>query len=524
MHAEPRSSTYSSSDSRDITITFLARPGRPRRARRAALRLVGRRAHARRVPPIRAARDASASSRASPTSACRRFSSASARANCSTSCARPGARSWASTGTSISTKDADASAVVRSRAISIPARASAASTLAVEAAREVLDEPGRDAGPYLQSRPRRAARSTDPSVPRGGRAGRARRGKGGRCVTIGVLVMAYGTPTTPRRRRGLLHQNSTRPPTDARTARRPRRVATTPSAARRRSPNARPTRWRALARALEHVAPGDFDVRFGSKYEPPLLEDDGRVVPRRGFDARHRPRPRPALVLDVDRPVHVAGHSGLGRRRPFIEIGAWWAFPGFLEIIAPGERCVATVSRTNVATRPRLSSRPTRLPEKILESGDDLSRSTARERASGRPRSRASIAGTSRGSRPVAPPTRGSVPTSCRSCARSGRSGVTDSCRVRLASSAITSKYSSTSTSRRRASRSEVGLNSGSHRVAQRRRGVHDVVGRRSCWTPSPRESRVGRRRRWWHQRTECRVGTLRRRSRARTTPRRASN
>ena len=44
----------------------------------------------------------------------------------------------------------------------------------------------------------------------------------------------------------------------------------------------------ASLRALERDAPGGFDVRFGSKFEPPLLEEAADVVRDEGFDERRR--------------------------------------------------------------------------------------------------------------------------------------------------------------------------------------------------------------------------------------------
>src|SRR6202041_3004539 len=124
-------------------------------------------------------------------------------------------------------------------------------------------------GPYLQpgSRGHTFDRSRDA---RGGGARRPRRRKGGRSVTIGVLVMAYGTPTTPddveayytRIRHG-------RAPTGEQLADLQRRYnaigGTSPLAQRSNDQVA------GLAAQLERHVPGGFDVRFGSKYEPPLL-------------------------------------------------------------------------------------------------------------------------------------------------------------------------------------------------------------------------------------------------------------
>ena len=61
-------------------------------------------------------------------------------------------------------------------------------------------------------------------------------------------------------------------------------AATTPLAARRRSRSAAPTRWPDSPRRSSDRSPGDFDVRFGSKYEPPLLETTAESFRADGFD------------------------------------------------------------------------------------------------------------------------------------------------------------------------------------------------------------------------------------------------
>ena len=142
-------------------------------------------------------------------------------------------------------------------------------------------------------------------------------------------------------------------------------------AARRPSRSAAPTRWPALAAQLDDRSPGDFDVRFGSKYEPPLLETTAEAFRAEGFDDGHRSRPRAALVVDVDGPVHVAR-----RARPSattstsFAIGAWWEFPGFLEIIAARVNdALSTIPDERRGTTEVIFSAHS-LPEKILASGD----------------------------------------------------------------------------------------------------------------------------------------------------------
>ena len=82
MHAEPDTWHALCSTPRRHDADVPARPGRRRRRRRAALRLLGRRALGARLPRAGAARTPRACCRGSPTPACRASTSASAPASC----------------------------------------------------------------------------------------------------------------------------------------------------------------------------------------------------------------------------------------------------------------------------------------------------------------------------------------------------------------------------------------------------------------------------------------------------------
>lgn len=188
-------------------------------------------------------------------------------------------------------------------------------------------------------------------------------------MTTGVLVMAYGTPTTPddvetyytRIRHG-------RPPTPEQLADLQRRYhaigGTSPLAQRSAAQVA------GIAASLEERRPGGFDVRFGSKYEPPLLETITEAFRDEGF------RDVVGLVLaphsssmSTDQYMTRAKEA-LGDDITFLEIGAWWEFPGFLEIIAQRvDDALALVPPERVATTEVIFSAHS-LPERILESGD----------------------------------------------------------------------------------------------------------------------------------------------------------
>jgi protoporphyrin/coproporphyrin ferrochelatase len=188
-------------------------------------------------------------------------------------------------------------------------------------------------------------------------------------MTTGVLVMAYGTPTTPddveayytRIRHG-------RPPTPEQLADLQRRYnaigGTSPLTQRSADQVA------GLAAQLEVLSAGGFDVRFGSKYEPPLLESTADEFRAEGFDtvvglvlAPH------SSSMSTDQYMSRAKEA-LGDSVNFIEVGAWWDFPGFLEIIAARVNdALATIPEECRATTEVIFSAHS-LPEKILETGD----------------------------------------------------------------------------------------------------------------------------------------------------------
>jgi ferrochelatase len=187
-------------------------------------------------------------------------------------------------------------------------------------------------------------------------------------MRTGVLVMAYGTPTTPgdvetyytRIRHG-------RAPTPEQLADLQRRYnaigGTSPLAQRSADQVA------GIAAALEQHVPGGFDVRFGSKYEPPLLETTAESFRDDGFEvvvglvlAPH------SSSMSTDQYMSRA-QAALGGVT-FIEIGAWWEFPGFLEIIARRVNdALSGVPEERRDTTEVIFSAHS-LPEKILATGD----------------------------------------------------------------------------------------------------------------------------------------------------------
>ncbi|MDE3007524.1 MAG: ferrochelatase [Acidobacteriota bacterium] len=181
--------------------------------------------------------------------------------------------------------------------------------------------------------------------------------------------MAYGTPTTPadveayytRIRHG-------RPPTPELLADLTRRYdaigGTSPLAERTAAQVA------GIRAALEDRCPGRYDVRFGSKYEPPLLEAAAASFRDDGFEtviglvlAPH------SSTMSTDQ-YFARAKVELGESVRFIGIETWWEEPAFLELIAQRVNdALATIPAERRATTEVLFSAHS-LPEKILSVGD----------------------------------------------------------------------------------------------------------------------------------------------------------
>ena len=189
-------------------------------------------------------------------------------------------------------------------------------------------------------------------------------------MTIGVLVMAYGTPTTPQDIEAYYTRiRHGRPPTEELLAELSQRYAqiggTSPLAQRTAD------QVTGIATALQERAPGRFDVRFGSKYEPPMIED---VAP--GFAADGITKVIGLVLaphsssMSTDQYMARARES-LGESVDFVEIGAWWDAPGFLALIARRvNEALAQIPEERRATSEVIFSAHS-LPEKILARGDD---------------------------------------------------------------------------------------------------------------------------------------------------------
>jgi ferrochelatase len=188
-------------------------------------------------------------------------------------------------------------------------------------------------------------------------------------VKIGVLIMAHGTPSSPdgieafytRIRRG-------HPPTPELLDDLTRRYLAIGGV----SPLTERTAAQVsgIAAALERDAPGVFDVRFGSKFESPMLEEPAAAFRDEGFDtvigivlAPH------SSTMSTDQYMSRARDT-LGANVQFISIGAWYDAPGFLELIASRVTdALATIPASRHDTTDVIFSAHS-LPQRVVEIGD----------------------------------------------------------------------------------------------------------------------------------------------------------
>jgi ferrochelatase len=183
-------------------------------------------------------------------------------------------------------------------------------------------------------------------------------------VTVGVLIMAHGTPASPdeiadfytRIRRG-------RPPDAAQLAELEGRYRAIGGV----SPLAQRTRAQvaAVRAELARRDPGRYVVAFGAKHTEPLIEKAAAELAAAGL----------AQVVGLVLTPHA---SSMGSQEyldraakelgstPFVPIGAWYALPALVELLA--SRVSAALD--TVGGRRRVIFTAHSLPERIRESGD----------------------------------------------------------------------------------------------------------------------------------------------------------
>jgi len=188
-------------------------------------------------------------------------------------------------------------------------------------------------------------------------------------VKIGVLIMAHGTPSSPdgieafytRIRRG-------HPPTPELLEDLTRRYLAIGGV----SPLTERTAAQVVGvtAALERDAPGVYDVRFGSKFEPPMLEEAAASFRDEGFDkvvgivlAPH------SSTMSTEQYMSRARET-LGADVEFVAIGAWYDAPGFLELIASRVNdALATIPAARRDSTEVIFSAHS-LPQRVVEIGE----------------------------------------------------------------------------------------------------------------------------------------------------------
>ena len=186
----------------------------------------------------------------------------------------------------------------------------------------------------------------------------------------GVLLMAYGTPSTPADVEAyytrIRYGRAPSPELLADLVRRYNAIGGTSPLAQRTADQVR-----GITQALDALAPGTYDVRFGSKYEPPLLEEAAEGFRRDGVRdvIGLALAPHSSSMSTLQYMNRARGALGEGVR--FVPVGAWWEAPGFLELIA--ERVQVALEQIPASRRStcEVLFSAHSLPEKILASGDD---------------------------------------------------------------------------------------------------------------------------------------------------------
>jgi ferrochelatase len=189
-------------------------------------------------------------------------------------------------------------------------------------------------------------------------------------MKIGVLVMAYGTPATPEDVEiyytRIRHGHAPTPELLADLQRRYNAIGGTSPLAERTA-----AQVDAITEQIEKIAPGQFEVRFGSKYQPPLLEEIAESFKADGFTKVIGLVLAPHSSSMSTTQYFTRAKAALGDGVEFIEIEEWYDAPGFLELIAQRvTEALAKVPAERLATTEVLFSAHS-LPQKILANGDN---------------------------------------------------------------------------------------------------------------------------------------------------------
>ncbi len=188
-------------------------------------------------------------------------------------------------------------------------------------------------------------------------------------MKIGVLVMAYGTPSTPEDVETyytrIRHGNAPTPELLSDLQRRYNAIGGTSPLAERTA-----AQVAEIKKQIEEIAPGVFDVRFGSKYEPPMLEETAESFRAEGFTKVIGLVLAPHSSSMSTTQYFTRAKAALGEGIEFVEIEDWYHLPGFLNLIAERvTQALAQIPAERRDTTEVLFSAHS-LPERILANGD----------------------------------------------------------------------------------------------------------------------------------------------------------
>jgi ferrochelatase len=186
---------------------------------------------------------------------------------------------------------------------------------------------------------------------------------------IGVMVMAYGTPSSREEVEPyytLIRHG--RPPTTEQLDDLNRRY----DAIGGISPLNELTQAQVdgVTDGLERLAPGRFDVRFGSKYTSPSIEETAAALVADGVTQVIGLTLTPHSASMGSAEYMARAQAALGDGVSFHPIAFWYDAPGFLEILAAKVTVAIASLPEDLASDPLVLFTAHSLPMRILESGD----------------------------------------------------------------------------------------------------------------------------------------------------------
>ncbi|MGA7835817.1 MAG: ferrochelatase [Acidimicrobiales bacterium] len=188
-------------------------------------------------------------------------------------------------------------------------------------------------------------------------------------MKTGVLIMAHGTPSSPEGIEAFYTRiRHGHPPTPELLSDLTRRYLAIGGV----SPLTERTAAQVtgIKETLEREAPGLYDVRYGSKFEPPMLEEPAAALRDEGFSKVIGLVLAPHSSSMSTEQYMSRARATLGAGVEFVEIGAWYDAPGFMELIASRVRdALATIPASRRATTEVIFSAHS-LPQRVVELGD----------------------------------------------------------------------------------------------------------------------------------------------------------